>query len=323
MIQENCVYSVKAQYRDSENIRKFIKVFGFGEGKTRFFTMTFSEHITNKLEASKYWNVFLTSIKKRFPSWAFVGVWERQKSGRWHLHLLVNVYNVSNNSLKRFFRYYSGVSSLPVGFTDIKYTYDDSTEDRLVFYLMKYLTKEKRESGIRYVTYSRNWERKVRMPFAFNQGSSRSWRLSCALLNRLFPQSFEFFYDNAGFEQVLQTMDRLKTCTPAAFLLAGDMNFYYSHKFRPFINSKKLYKQWSITRRAFQVEYKKAAYLLMSSAADRPAWFHQWTNKTFLTAAGRSSGDAEYWDKDLKRWVSCSEPESKYTTDFLTFKVAS
>jgi len=60
----------------------------FGVNYLGFLTLTFAEHITDPKEAQKRLNSLLSHvIKKRYRE--YVGVYERQKSGRIHYHLLV------------------------------------------------------------------------------------------------------------------------------------------------------------------------------------------------------------------------------------------
>lgn len=53
-----------------------------------FLTLTFADHVTDIREAQRRFNSLQTNvINKRYEAW--LGVWERQKSGRVHFHLLV------------------------------------------------------------------------------------------------------------------------------------------------------------------------------------------------------------------------------------------
>ena len=60
----NSAYDKKAIYRDRENIFRFVETFGVGQGKTFFFTLTFSDNITDRKIAGKLWNLMNTKIKK-------------------------------------------------------------------------------------------------------------------------------------------------------------------------------------------------------------------------------------------------------------------
>jgi len=62
----------------------------FGIENVAFLTLTFRQHVTEPKEAQRRLNALFTGvIKKRYGD--YVGVFERQKSGRIHYHLLVSL----------------------------------------------------------------------------------------------------------------------------------------------------------------------------------------------------------------------------------------
>jgi hypothetical protein len=54
------------------------------------WTMTFKENLQDEVEAKKRFRGVCDLIRRRGGK--YLGVWERQKRGAWHLHLLVNIY---------------------------------------------------------------------------------------------------------------------------------------------------------------------------------------------------------------------------------------
>lgn len=55
-----------------------------------FLTLTFADHVTVKKEAAKRFNRLVTGVLRERYEQAIV-IWERHKSGRWHVHLLVAI----------------------------------------------------------------------------------------------------------------------------------------------------------------------------------------------------------------------------------------
>lgn len=231
-------YAYKAHYRESENIGRFAENYGIGQGNTRMLTLTFAKNVSDKIIASSHWNVMLTCIRKYIPYFKFICVWERQKNGSWHLHLLIHAPLTSNKAFRRILQDFISTSNLPFGFFKLKWTSGRDFQG-IKQYLTKYLLKECREKGIRYVGYSRNWVRKVKGGFAFAGGQARKWRLSCDLLYKFFPQSFDFFYENVGFETLVQTVQMLQQKSPRDFVLSNPMIHFYSESAQCWYDCKK------------------------------------------------------------------------------------
>jgi len=221
-------YAYKAHYRESENLGRFAENYGIGQGNTRMITITFKDNILDKKEAASRWNVLKTSLKAIIPIFRYIAVWERQKRGAWHMHLLVSAPTVSNKKLREYFNNYSSASSLNIGFVKIFWTTGNDFKG-IKNYLTKYLLKESREKGVRYVGYSMNWIRKVKGAFTFAGGQARKWRVSCIMLDKMYPDVFRFFYENAGFDFVLRTISHLRD-HPYEFILGNPMQQYFIKK---------------------------------------------------------------------------------------------
>jgi hypothetical protein len=81
-------YHKKTAYALEFEVQEFVKRWGINH--VAFLTLTFAEHVLDKREAAKRFNSLLTNVlRKRYPQG--VVMWERQKSGRWHVHCLVAV----------------------------------------------------------------------------------------------------------------------------------------------------------------------------------------------------------------------------------------
>jgi hypothetical protein len=68
----------------------------YGTNKIGFLTLTFADDVQCHKEATKRFNSLATNIlKNKYLSW--ISISERQKSGRWHFHLVV----VCKNDIRR------------------------------------------------------------------------------------------------------------------------------------------------------------------------------------------------------------------------------
>jgi len=196
-------YWRKAVFRDRLNLEAFSKQYGIGMGKSFLFTITFKKNVVEKAEASSILNVLLTSIRSFCPSFNYVCVAERQKRGAWHFHMLCSSPLRALSYFKREVSRFIRVSSLPLGFYHCKWTTGEDYKG-VAFYLTKYFTKlEKREKGIRYVSYSRGFDRVCILPFSWVGGASRLWRDKCNKLHSLYGSVFTYFYNVSNFEQKL------------------------------------------------------------------------------------------------------------------------
>lgn len=226
----NLAYQKKAIFRDRENIFQFVKTYGVGQGKTFFFTLTFSDNITDRKIAGQYWNLLNTAIKKMWQNFKYIAVAERQKRGAWHFHVLGNISGLpSLNFFLKYVRSFISSSSKPFGFCKCIWTYGNSYKG-VASYMVKYMLKQSREKGVRLVCYSRNWHRVVVLPFSWLNGSSRVWRESCSRLDSTFPGLFKFLYWNSSFSFKLDIITAQQT---GDFRTCSDMIFKYALKLFP------------------------------------------------------------------------------------------
>jgi len=203
------VNAAKSIYRDSENLSEFVDCFGFGEGNVFFMTVTF-KHNQDKSKCAEAWNLFKSylnkpSVRQRFmlpdSNFHYISVWERHKKGGWHLHILGSIKGISTSRLRSLIRNFLSVTASIVGFIHVVWTRGHNGNG-IKYYMTKYLCKECRLKGVRYVNYSRNWVRRVKGDFAFAWGRSALWRKRCLELDQSLPLVFKFFYKNASFEQI-------------------------------------------------------------------------------------------------------------------------
>ena len=171
-----------------------------------------------------------TAIKKVWKNFRYISVAERQKRGAWHFHVLGNIEGLpSLNCFLKFVRSFSVKSSIPFGFCKCIWTYGKDYKG-VAAYMVKYMTKQVREKGVRLVNYSRNWFRKVSLPFSWLNGSSAKWRESCTKIDATFPVLFKYIYRNSKFKTKLDLIDLEQS---GNFLELKEMIFYLGRKIFP------------------------------------------------------------------------------------------
>ncbi len=150
------------------NIRAFLDRFGVGCGNTMFITLTFRNNLTDKILAGKAFDhlkKFISSkrhrmdfLKEVYPNYtderkkkmanldvsrlSYVCVWERQKRGAWHAHLLVNLPNWGTKNLKFFLRWIVkrvGLRSVDYGQSTYR---RDGDEEKIKCPRTKYVPKQ-------------------------------------------------------------------------------------------------------------------------------------------------------------------------------------
>ena len=168
----------------------------FGLGCLGFLTLTFSDHVLCAHEAQRRLNSLISNvIKVRYVD--YVGVLERQKSGRIHYHLLVNTgkdirdgfnfdavghrdYRSANEHLRGEWAFWrSTARKYRFGRTELLPI--RSTTYAIKFYVGKYISKsfyadtDNRDKGVRLVRYSRG-ARAGTTRFTFTTNKSAMWR---------------------------------------------------------------------------------------------------------------------------------------------------
>ena len=196
-IQLNASKKKKSVFALQTNITAIINKHGIN--KIGFLTLTFADDVQCHKEATRRFNSLATNIlKNKYLAW--VRISERQKSGRWHFHLIV----VCKNDIRRGLRfdelknrnYKSASTALRDQWrfwraTAKKYNFGRTellpvrtNSQRLAAYLAKYLTKSIRTSAdknARLVSYSSKVLRVCTQSFSWCGGGAKKWRQACAL----------------------------------------------------------------------------------------------------------------------------------------------
>lgn len=129
------------------------------------------------------------------------------------------------NKFREFLKDVIKRSNTPFGFIHVIWTYGSAKS--LGNYLFKYLTKEDREKYIRYINYSRNFIRCCTSQFMFVGGGAGIWRACCRVLDDMFPDTFNFFYQNASFDNLLFVVNGVNGDTKSFFNGLKDMYLFY------------------------------------------------------------------------------------------------
>jgi hypothetical protein len=169
-----------------------------------FLTLTFADDVQCHKEATKRFNSLATNVlKKKYKSW--IRVSERQKSGRWHFHLIV----VCNGDIKRGLKFdelknknYKSANKALRGewsfWRDVAKKYNFGRTELLPIrksgeavaaYMSKYLSKGERkdeDKGARLVSYSSKVLRVCTQSFSWCGGGAKKWRQACELFFMLY-----------------------------------------------------------------------------------------------------------------------------------------
>ena len=210
----------------------------YGLSNLGFLTLTFSDHVTEPKEAQRRLNSLISHvIKPRYND--YVGVYERQKSGRIHYHLLVNVgvdirqgvdfdelanqkYSSAGLALRNEWAFWRNTAKkYRFGRTELLPV--KSSTKAIKYYVGKYISKsffsdkKDKDKGVKLTRYSRS-ARAGTAHFSFYTNNSECWRESVALFA-------EMISDYTGNE--ISDLDDLK-------LMLGDR---WAYKYRSYILS--------------------------------------------------------------------------------------
>jgi|SRR5579862_49128 len=182
------------------NVAYFVERFGIN--RVGFLTLTFAEHITKPAEAQERFKSLRTGvISDRYEEW--IRVFERQKSGRIHYHLLValrgqdtdirtgvnwlefeqKVYRTANHRLREEWAFWRRAAPLyKFGRTELLPV--KSCAEAIGCYVGKYIAKHldcrlPEDKGVHLVKYSRGWK-VASCAFAWNSPASWLWRKKLA-----------------------------------------------------------------------------------------------------------------------------------------------
>lgn len=215
-----------SQFRKSANALSWnVQHFAlrFGLENLGFLTLTFKDHVLCVKEAQKRLNSLLSNvIKPRYTD--YVGVLERQKSGRIHYHLLVNVgfdiktgfdfysvskkdYSSASKNLRNEWSFWRKVApKYRFGRTELMPV--KSSTEAIGRYVGKYIGKHmesrnKEDRNARLVRYSKN-ARVCSTRFMFVTDGSAEWRAKVSVFAELVsartgkPPTFETLREELG-----------------------------------------------------------------------------------------------------------------------------
>jgi hypothetical protein len=209
-----------------------------------FLTLTFRDHVTQIREAQRRFNSLNTHVLARRYERA-IGVWERQKSGRIHFHLVVVLpgdirtgfdfeaiklqdYRSANQVLRGEWSFWRKTAPLyRFGRTELLPV--KSTGEGIARYVGKYVSKhiglrspdDVGARVIRFIGYKPN-DRTCYASFAWNTPNSRMWRRKLALfansvgaettddLKRLFGPRWAFMF----FDEIMAVELNSETAIP-------------------------------------------------------------------------------------------------------------
>ena len=174
----------------------------WGVERTGFLTLTFADHVTEPKEAQRRLNSLTTHVLRPRYGGA-IRVYERQKSGRIHYHLLVNVgadirtgfdfhaikkhdYRSASLALRNEWAFWRRTAKL-YGFGRTELLPVISSAEAVGRYVGKYISKhltvrEERDLGVRLVSYV--GPRVATVKFAWAGGKGRDWRIGLGSLVR-------------------------------------------------------------------------------------------------------------------------------------------
>lgn len=170
----------------------------FGVERLGFLTLTFADNVQSLKEAQRRFNSLNTHVI-RLRYGRAIGVWERQKSGRIHFHLVVVVgsdirtgfdftgpdrgdYSSANVALSSEWTFWRATAPR-YGFGRHELLPVRSNEEGIARYVGKYIRKhvqqrEERDKGgrvVRFIGYTKG-ERRVSCRFAWNTTNGWLWR---------------------------------------------------------------------------------------------------------------------------------------------------
>jgi hypothetical protein len=187
-----------------------------GVERLGFLTLTFAEHITDIKEAQRRFRSLRTHIvSQRYGK--CINVWERQRSGRLHCHLLLQLpedirtgfnfdqfnngkgrarYSSANDWLKREWALWRSVAPA-YGFGRHRLEPIRTNGEGIGRYLSKYLTKglearweaDKGAHLVSFIGYGKKGEaslRKASLKFSFNSEGSWTWRRKVETFSSLY-----------------------------------------------------------------------------------------------------------------------------------------
>lgn len=201
----------RAQRRAKANVRRDL----YEMQADRLLTLTYRENMQDPERARVDLQEFERRVRKHFPNWKSIGVWERQERGALHIHLGMAGYH-DVNILRDCWKRTVGEGSVNISF---KPDGRGNCHTKLASYMTKYITKEmegERQLGEHRYHRTRNFERRVEryyLPARGRPPAMVAYEVVRALLGRnarLFsfsPQDQSGYGYMEGEEQLRQPSD--------------------------------------------------------------------------------------------------------------------
>ena len=188
----------KSEFIIKSNVHAMIERYGLNV--VGFLTLTFADDVQCHKEACKRFNSLATNVLNvRYVQW--IRVSERQKSGRWHFHLVVvckqdirrgvdfaaiakRDYKSASPALRSEWAFWRS-NAKKYGFGRSELLPVKKTGEALASYIAKYVSKgfayrRRDDKGARLVSYSKG-SRVCGSRFSFVGGKVKEWRLRCRL----------------------------------------------------------------------------------------------------------------------------------------------
>lgn len=183
----------------SESVGRLSRIYGLS--CLGFLTLTFRDHVLDPREAQRRLNSLLTGVvNRRYRS--YLGVFERQKSGRIHYHFLVVLpsdirtgfdfagianhdYSSASKALRAEWAFWRRKAPT-YGFGRTELLPVRSSTEAIAKYVGKYIAKNidarraSQDKGVRLVRYARN-ARAGTTRFQFNSAGGKEWRRKLAI----------------------------------------------------------------------------------------------------------------------------------------------
>jgi len=164
-----------------------------------FVTFTFKDNLTDKKEAATRWRRLKERLRRAYPDMCGVGVWQRQKRGAWHLHMIfdrcwLSVGDLRSDAVDCGFGTFVDVKKISRGGVNGFRPLEPSQVGR---YLVRYMIRDARaqeEKGVRLSEYFGDAGVST-TTFSWADGLARVWRAGCEMwvtVHGMLPRFTDF-----------------------------------------------------------------------------------------------------------------------------------
>jgi len=185
----------KSAYALKATVESLVETYGIE--RVGFLTLTFADHVLEPSEAQRRWHSLATHVLNHRYNGRFVRVFERQKSGRIHYHVLVvvaddirsgfsfeqamnGVYKSAGPALRREWAFWR-TTAPKYGFGRTELMPIRSCTAAISEYVGKYIAKhignrEERDKGVRLVSTGKGLRNVTNTRFAWATSGAGNWR---------------------------------------------------------------------------------------------------------------------------------------------------